>query len=136
MGGIGYFQAVSNLTQFILNEVLSDEKWLEEYIEQNQKRIQASYVALKEALAVINVTLYESQGTLMAWADFRSHLPSNPTWKDEEELCKRLFKECGFLITPGQTCISTEPGYFRIVFTESGEGSFQELKERFKKYKK
>ena len=64
----------------------------------------------------------------MAWGDFRSCLPENPTWEDEEDLCKRLYHECGFLITPGSTCIADKPGYFRIVYTESGEGSLQELK--------
>jgi aspartate/methionine/tyrosine aminotransferase len=80
MGNIGYFQGVSNITQHVMNEVLSDEQWLEDYVSMNQKRIQESFIALKEALAVIDVTVYESKGTLMAWADFRSCLPPNPTW--------------------------------------------------------
>ena len=87
MAGIGYFEGVSNVTQYVLNQVLSDEVWLASYIETNRKRIKESFELLREALAEIDVTLYESQGTLMAWADFRSCLPENPTWEMEKQLC-------------------------------------------------
>ena len=136
MAGIGYYQGVSNVTQYVMKEVLGDEEWVEWYVKENQRRIKERYELLKEALQEIEVTVYDSKGTLMAWADFRSCLPSNPTWQDEEDLCKRLYEECGFLIHPGGMCVADEPGYFRIVFTESAEGSLQELKERLKKFKK
>ena len=72
----------------------------------------------------------------MAWADFRSCLPENPTWDDEEKLCIRLSQDCAWLITPGKTCISDKPGFFRLVYTESGLDSLYALKERLSKFKK
>jgi aspartate/methionine/tyrosine aminotransferase len=107
---------------------LGDEKWLENYIQTYRERLSANFEMLTEALAVIDVTVYESEGTLMTWADFRSFLPKNPSEDDEKHLCEQLFEHCGLLLTPGMTCMSTEPGFFRIVYTESGEGSLQELK--------
>ena len=99
-------------------------------------RIKECYDALTDALAVIDVKVYPSEGTLMAWADFRSCLPENPTWDDEEKLCIRLSEECAWLITPGKTCISDKPGFFRLVYTESGLDSLYALKERLSKFKK
>jgi 1-aminocyclopropane-1-carboxylate synthase len=130
IAGIGYFEGVSNHTQWVLTKVLSDEVWLDNYITTNQQRVYQRFLELKDALSVINVILYESKGTLMAWADFRACLPDNPTWKDEEKLCIELFEKCGLLITPGQTCIADKPGFFRLVYTESADGAIQELKLR------
>jgi len=115
--------------------VFSDEEWLDNYIKTNAERLKNAYDGLKEALAVVGATLYESEGAVMTWADFRSCLPPNPTWEDEEKLCKRLFEECGFLITPGHTCYNDIPGFYRIVYTESGEGAMEELKDRLSKFK-
>lgn len=36
MGGIGYFEGVSNVTQHILTKVFSDDEWLENYIQTNR----------------------------------------------------------------------------------------------------
>ena len=39
MGGLGYFQLASNMTQYVMTEVLNDEKWLDNYIKTNRERI-------------------------------------------------------------------------------------------------
>ena len=123
------------MTQHILTEVLGDEKWLADYVRVNQQRIKECYDALKDALAVVDCVLYPSDGTLMAWADFRAILPENPTWEDEANLCIRLSEECSWFVTPGKTCISDKPGFYRLVFTESGLDALYELKQRLIKFK-
>jgi bifunctional pyridoxal-dependent enzyme with beta-cystathionase and maltose regulon repressor activities len=64
-------------------EVLKDEQWLDNFIQTNRKRIHEQYLDLKQALEENGVKVYDAQGTLMAWADFRKYLPPNPTWDDE-----------------------------------------------------
>ena len=125
MGSIGYFQLASNMTQYVMTEVLNDQEWLDKYVQTNRQRIYQKYTELKQALETNGVPVFESQGTLMCWADFRAYLPKDPTWKDEEELCKRLFNDIGLLIDPGQMCRAETPGFFRIVYTETGPGSIQ-----------
>lgn len=38
LGNLGYFCACSNLTQWMVADVLSDSKWLQHYIEENNRR--------------------------------------------------------------------------------------------------
>lgn len=134
MAGVGYFQLASNMTQYVMTEILNDEKWVNNYIKTNRERIHEKFQEIKRALEVSGIQVYESEGTLMCWADLRKFLPKNPTWEDEKKLCKRLFDDIGWLIQPGHMCRAEEPGFFRIVYTESGPGSIQELCERLKTF--
>ena len=52
MGGLGYFQLASNMTQYVMTQILNDEEWLDNYVKTNRQRIYEKYLELKEALDV------------------------------------------------------------------------------------
>ena len=81
-----------------MTEILNDEKWVDNYIKTNRERIYQKFKEIKGSLELCGVSVYEPEGTLMCWADFRKFLPKNPTWEDEEKLCTRLFNDIGWLI--------------------------------------
>lgn len=119
-----------------MRKVFEDEVWLENYIKVVQRRLTKAYKAIVGALTAVNVPVFEGQGTLMLWADFRDCLPEQ-SWKGEDALWEELFTECKWLITRGQQYLCQEPGWFRVMFTsqewhseEQISAPFEALKQR------
>lgn len=119
-----------------MRKVFEDEEWLENYITVVRRRLTKAYKAIVSALKAIDVPVFEGQGTLMLWADFRKFLPQN-NWDGEDQLWEELFTECKWLITRGQQYLCNEPGWFRVMFTsqewhseEQISAPFDALKER------
>lgn len=106
-----------------------------------RRRLTKSYKAMVGALKAIDVPVFEGQGTLMLWADFRKFLPEN-SFRGEDILWEEIFSECKWLITRGQQYLCTEPGWFRVMFTsqewvseELISAPFDALKERLIQWK-
>lgn len=58
---------------------------MDNFVKSSKKRLTASRNAFKDALAAANIPLFESNGTLMGWVDFRGFLKES-TWEAENEL--------------------------------------------------
>lgn len=78
----GMLHQVSSHTQFLLQKILEDDKWLDNYVKMAKKRLTISKTAFKGALKAADIPLFESQGTLMGWVDFRAFLREK-TWEAE-----------------------------------------------------
>lgn len=107
---------VSSHTQFLLQRVLEDEKWVDNFVQTSKKRLQITRVAFKDALKAAGIPVFESQGTLMAWVDFRKYLRED-TWEAENELWEELYKDCGWMIKRGREYAVMEPGWFCVMLT-------------------
>ena len=131
---LGYYQSVSEYTQYALTKVLEDDEWVDWYIAENQRRLAATFSALQEALALIGVSLFPSHGGIFAWADFSSFLREG---QSEEDLWQELFHGPKVLFTPGASCNAEKPGMFRVVYAwpEGGVDAMEELGRRLVKWK-
>lgn len=132
----GYLLQASTHSQYLMRKVFEDEIWLENFISVVRRRLTKAYKSVTSALKAIDVPVFEGQGTLMLWADFRQFLPEN-SWAGEDQLWEELFTECKWLITRGQQYLCNEPGWFRVMFTSQEWHSedkisapFDALKER------
>ena len=96
--------------------MFEDQKWIDAYVIEFQKRLTRAYKALKKALESVGIVLYPSSGTLMAWADFSKFLREK-SWKCEDLLWQELLQECKWNIMRGSEFGFTEPGHFRIMYT-------------------
>ena len=54
-----------------MRKVFEDEIWLENFITVIRRRLTKAYNSICDALRAIDVPVFEGQGTLMLWADFR-----------------------------------------------------------------
>lgn len=99
-GLFGYMHNISSHTQYLLAKTFEDEKWIDNYVKTYRTRLTKLHTALKNALKRADISLFESQGTMMAWADFRKLL-KEPTWEAEDQLWDELFKKCKWLVTRG-----------------------------------
>ena len=107
---------------------------MDQYIEENRRRLYETYQALEEALKLINVPLVPAQGTIFAWADFSKYLKEGQT---EKELWMELFNDAKIALTTGESCFGEKPGMFRIVYTwpEGGPEAMREFGRRLVQWK-
>ena len=107
---------VSNVTQWMIGEMLKNKGFIEDYIEANKRLITQSYKLVIEALQKIKVPYVPSRGSLFVWADFSKYLEENSD-KAEEQLWTNIYKHTGVLLTPGAGFQHQKKGLFRIVHT-------------------
>ncbi len=107
---------VSNVTQWMIGEMLKNGDFIEAYIEENKGLINQSYRLVIEALQKIGVPYVPSRGSLFVWADFSKYLKEYSEI-GEEELWMDIYKNTGVLLTPGIGFQHQKKGLFRIVHT-------------------
>lgn len=106
---------VSNHTQWLLGEILSDYAFMEKYIAHNQLLLTESYALVVQYLKKLNVPYVPSRGSLFVWADFSEFL-KKPTLKAETQFWELLYEKTGVLLTPGEGFGHSKKGLYRIVF--------------------
>lgn len=107
---------VSNLTQWIVGELLKDNTFIKPYIAENKLRLTHSYKLTIGHLEKIGVPYYSSKGSFFVWADFSKYLEENSD-EGEMQLWLDIYKNTGVLLTPGIGFMHQKKGCFRIVFT-------------------
>jgi len=112
-GNLALGRCVSNHTQWILQQILSDHDFVQKYIETNQRRITASYLSVIKTLRRIQIPYVPARGSLFVWADFSAHLSSEED--AEYKLWMEIYAGTGILLTPGAGFGHNYQGAFRIV---------------------
>ncbi|XP_069067742.1 1-aminocyclopropane-1-carboxylate synthase-like protein 1 [Pleurodeles waltl] len=104
--------------QYVLSQMLSDRDWLDNvFFPTNKRRLREAQNILVNGLNEIGIPVHRSSGGLFVWADFRKFLKTQ-TFESELELWWALIEE-KLYISPGQAFYSYEPGWFRLVFSDS-----------------
>lgn len=107
---------VSNLTQWLVGEMFSDEAFLEEYGALNRERLTRSYQVVTTALDRVGIPYIPAQGSLFVWADFSTFLEEDSD-QGQEQLWMDIFHGSGVLLTPGAGFGHQKKGVFRLVHT-------------------
>lgn len=124
---------ISNHTQWLLSEVLSDHFFMEKYIAHNQQALTASYAMMVERLSRLKIPYVPSRGSLFIWADFSEFLTKN-TLKAEMKFWEKLYKNTGILLTPGEGFGHSKRGLYRIVFPCFEMEDLQVAMDRLEQY--
>jgi len=106
---------VSNHTQWLLAEVLSDHDFMAKYIAHNQQLLTESYTVVVKCLRQLDIPYVPSRGSLFIWADFSKYLKKQ-TLKAETKFWELLYEKTGVLLTPGEGFGHSKKGLYRIVF--------------------
>ena len=110
------FCSVSAPTQRIAASMLSDERFIQEYIETNQKRISEVHKEFVASLNKLGIKCAKSGGGVYCWADM-SEIIRPYSEKGELDLWEKFLSVAKINMTPGSACLCIEPGWFRICFT-------------------
>ena len=122
---------VSNHTQWLLSEILSDHESMEKYIVHNQKSLTESYALVVHYLKALNIPYVPSRGSLFVWADFSEFLKKS-TLKAETKFWEKLYEKTGVLLTPGEGFGHSKKGLYRIVFPCFGKEDLEVAMQRLK----
>lgn len=124
---------VSNHTQWLLQQLLDDSEFVENYIEANQKSLTKSYIAVTQFLKQQQISYTPSYGNLFVWADFSDYLSAQ---SDEAELVfwKDLYDQTQVLLTPGVSFGHSQRGLLRLVFSAIDYDSLQIVFKRLGDY--
>ena len=124
---------VSNMSQWMIKEMLSDDEFIKNYIEQNKKQITRSYQWVVVALKLLDVPFIPSRGGIFVWIDLSSYLDAD---SDEAEIAlwMNIYKQTGVLLTPGLEFKHSKKGLFRMVYTAVSFDHLKVAMERLSAY--
>uniref|UniRef100_A0A8V0XID9 1-aminocyclopropane-1-carboxylate synthase homolog (inactive) like n=1 Tax=Gallus gallus TaxID=9031 RepID=A0A8V0XID9_CHICK len=115
---LAVFHSCPGPVQHVLTQFLKDRDWLDNvFFPTNKRRLKEAQNLLVDRLADIGIPVLKSSGGLYVWADFRKFLKSQ-TFEAELELWQKLLDR-KLLISPGKAFYCYEPGWFRLVFSDS-----------------
>ncbi|KAL4340816.1 hypothetical protein GQ457_08G035950 [Hibiscus cannabinus] len=126
------FSSISAPTQRLLVSILSDARFIEEYMATNKKRIRNMHDLFVAGLEGLGIRCADSSAGLYCWADM-SKLILTYGEKGELELWEKLLHVAKINITPGSACHCIEPGWFRCCFTTLDKEDIPVVMERIRK---
>lgn len=126
------FSSISALTQQLVILMLSDTKFIEEYVEINKRRIRNMYDLFTAGLKELGIKCSKSSAGLYCWADMSGLMPFHSE-KEEHLLWNRLLNVAKINVTPGSACHCTEPGWFRCCFTSLTQEDIPVVMDRIRR---
>ena len=124
---------VSNHTQWMIGNLLSDNVFLKDYLPENQRSLTKSYVLTINILKELGIEYVPIRGSFFVWADFSKYL-TEQTQEAEDRLWLEIYENTGIVLTPGKGFQHQKKGLFRIVFTAVPFDLLQVALERMKNY--
>ena len=124
---------VSNHTQWLMENVLEDEQFMQSYLDEQQQMLTGSYIVAINTLKKLGIPYVPSYGSLFIWADFSKFLAEETTVA-ETFFWEQLYLHTGVLLTPGTGFGHSKKGMYRIVYTCFDGAALQVAMDRLTKY--
>ncbi len=112
---LAYFAPVSADTQCLLRELLTDQTWVDDFIEQNRRRLRRSYEIATGQLTGQGLRYIPVSAGFSLWIDLSGSLPAR-TFEAEDALWRRILNVSRVNILPGSAFQCPEPGWFRLCY--------------------
>ncbi|XP_076937940.1 1-aminocyclopropane-1-carboxylate synthase-like [Bidens hawaiensis] len=109
------FGLVSTQTQRMLASMLSDTKFIENFISESKVRLAHRHDMFTGGLAQVGIGCLESKAGLFFWMDLRRFL-KEPTFESGMTFWRIIINEIKLNVSPGQSFHCSEPGWFRVCF--------------------
>ena len=112
---LSIFTCVSGPIQYLTAELLTDDSFVDSFLDESRRRIAASYDICTTKLEEMVIPFVKAEAGLFVYVDFSSLLPEK-TYEWEEALGKLFFEHARVVLTPGQSQRDPNPGRFRICY--------------------
>jgi aspartate/methionine/tyrosine aminotransferase len=110
-----YWACCSGHTQHLLGEIISDELWVDGFINRVQISLGGAYGRLVSMLDAGGISHITAGAGVFSLLDLR-RLLTEPTWEAERELWLKILDQARVNLTPGAACHVGEPGFFRLCY--------------------
>ncbi|KAG6476579.1 probable aminotransferase ACS12 [Zingiber officinale] len=124
--------SISAPTHQLLISMLTDVKFIAQYLKMNRERLRIMYALLVSSLMELGVQCVKSIGGFYCWMDM-SKLMKSYSEKGEFELWKVMLDLAKIHLTSGTAYHCIEPGWFRLCFTTLSRNDVPLLMERLKR---
>lgn len=125
---LSFFSMPSRHTQWALEHMLNDETWIQEFLEENKKRLAEAYKMTTQNLNRLGIPFLKAEAGFFVWVDLRKWMKGSEV-EHEMDLWERLL-ETKLLLTPSNECFGRRYGYFRICFSAVDAGTLELAWER------
>jgi aspartate/methionine/tyrosine aminotransferase len=112
---LAYWACCSGHTQYLLGEMISDEAWVDSYIDTMREMLRVAHVRLAAALDTGGIRHLPAEAGVFVLLDLRRHLAES-TWEAERALWLEMLEQARVNLTPGAACHCGEPGFFRLCY--------------------
>lgn len=112
---ISIFSCVSGPIQYVISELLTDDAWIDHFLEESRDRLRRSYEICVLKLEEMVVPFVPADAGIFVYVDFSSLLPQK-TFEWEQKLADLMFNYARIVLTPGEAQKEVTPGMFRICY--------------------
>lgn len=114
-GNINMLSLVSHPMQAIIGELLSDDKYIDIFLDKSRVLLRQSLEIVTNTLDEMSIPYIQAEAGILVYCDFSSLLRDD-SFESESELGK-LFEDYGRVVmTPGHSQRDNKPGRFRICY--------------------
>jgi len=129
---INMTHSVSNYTQWTLQCVFEDIRFMKGYLQEMQAALTDSYLIVTRALKQLGINYSPSYGSLFVWMDLSKYLPSSD--QPEHDLWMSIYEEAGLLLTPTHGFGHKKKGLYRMVISYLTHEELRIAMTRFTKF--
>ncbi|KAF6332379.1 1-aminocyclopropane-1-carboxylate synthase-like protein (inactive) like [Rhinolophus ferrumequinum] len=117
VSSFGYLHSISGIAQYKLCRLLQDREWIDKvYLPTNRSRLQAAHKYITNNLKALKIPFLNRGSGLYIWINLKKYL--DPCTFEQELLLHHRFLENKLLLARGKSYMCTEPGWFRLIFSE------------------
>ncbi|XP_010544767.1 PREDICTED: 1-aminocyclopropane-1-carboxylate synthase-like protein 1 isoform X2 [Tarenaya hassleriana] len=114
------FGLVSSQTQSFLAALLSDERFVDDFMVQSSKRLANRHGVFTKGLEEMGISCLTSNAGLFVWMDLRPML-KDQSFESEMALWNVIVNKVRINVSPGSSFHCSEPGWFRVCFANMDE---------------
>lgn len=112
---LGIFTGVSGPMQLLVAELLTDDAFVDRFLNESRARLSYSYEICIHKLEEMVIPFVPAQAGLFVYVDFSSLLPEK-TFEYERQLSNLMHEYARVVLTPGESQRDALPGMFRICY--------------------
>lgn len=116
LANLNIFSGVSNPMQLIAAEIMSDDEFIDAFLEDARSQLTWSYKLCISKLEEMVVPYVPAEAGLFVYVDFSALLPE-PTFEGEAKFAALVQDVARVVMTPGQSQQDCKPGMFRLCYT-------------------
>lgn len=115
LANLSIFSCVSQPVQMMTAELLTDDAFVDSFLDESRDRLRNSYQICTSKLEEMVIPFVPAEAGLFVYVDFSSLLPAK-TFECEAQLSDLFLEHAKLVLTPGSSQRDASPGMFRICY--------------------